>query len=85
MEDTGNLVIGGANGGNVRSQNFKGKYYISSLCPVVVSNIEKFHPELIDNLAPIVSPMIAAMRRIPKSVLRPPSNIISLPVSRRES
>jgi iron only hydrogenase large subunit-like protein len=42
--------------------NFKGKYYITSLCPVVVSNIEKFHPELIDNLAPIVSPMIASAR-----------------------
>lgn len=43
-------------------KNFKGKYYITSLCPVVVSNIEKFHPELIENLAPIVSPMIASAR-----------------------
>lgn len=43
-------------------ENFKGKHYITSLCPVVVSNIERFHPELIDNLAPIVSPMIASAR-----------------------
>jgi Na+-translocating ferredoxin:NAD+ oxidoreductase RNF subunit RnfB len=40
--------------------NFKGKYYISTCCPAVVSLIEKFHPELTDNLAPIISPMVAA-------------------------
>ena len=39
--------------------NFKGKYYITSNCPVVVSLIEKYHPELINNLAPIKSPMYA--------------------------
>jgi len=40
-------------------QNFKGKYYISTACPVVVNMIERFQPELIKNLAPLVSPMIA--------------------------
>lgn len=40
-------------------KNFKGKYYITSLCPVVVSFVEKYYPELIDNLVPIISPMIA--------------------------
>ena len=40
-------------------ENFKGKYYITSNCPAVVSYVEKFHPELVDNLAPIVSPMVA--------------------------
>ncbi|NWJ53451.1 MAG: histidine kinase, partial [Bacteroidetes bacterium] len=40
--------------------NFKGKYYISTCCPAIVSLIEKFHPELTDNLAPIISPMVAA-------------------------
>lgn len=32
---------------------------ISSFCPAIVSYIEKFAPELVRNLAPIVSPMIA--------------------------
>ncbi len=42
--------------------NFKGKYYITANCPVVVSYIKKFNPELINNLAPIVSPMIATAK-----------------------
>ncbi len=33
---------------------------ITTPCPAVVEYIEKYHPELIPNLAPIVSPMIAA-------------------------
>ncbi len=40
-------------------QHFKGKYYLTSHCPAVVSFVEKFHPILTDNLAPIVSPMVA--------------------------
>ncbi|HEX7474575.1 MAG TPA: [Fe-Fe] hydrogenase large subunit C-terminal domain-containing protein, partial [Dehalococcoidales bacterium] len=36
----------------------------SSTCPAVVSYIEKFYPQLTDNLAPIVSPMIAMGRLI---------------------
>lgn len=43
-------------------KSFKGKYYISTVCPVVVSYIEKFQPELLDNLAPLVSPMIATAK-----------------------
>jgi iron only hydrogenase large subunit-like protein len=39
--------------------NFKGRYYISSYDAVVVSYIEKFHPNLVSNLVPLVSPMIA--------------------------
>jgi len=39
--------------------NFLGKYYILANCPPVVSLIEKYYPQLIDNLAPIVNPMIA--------------------------
>lgn len=39
--------------------DFKGKYYISANCPAIVSLVEKFHPGLTDNLAPILSPMIA--------------------------
>jgi Na+-translocating ferredoxin:NAD+ oxidoreductase RNF subunit RnfB len=45
---------------------FKGKHYITANCPAVVSLIEKFHPELTDNLAPIVSPMIATAKVVRK-------------------
>jgi iron only hydrogenase large subunit-like protein len=38
--------------------NFLGKYYILANCPPVVSMIEKYYPHLIDNLAPIINPMI---------------------------
>lgn len=39
--------------------DFHGKYYISTNCPPVHAHIEKYHPELVDNLAPIVPPYIA--------------------------
>ena len=39
---------------------------ISSFCPVIVMYIEKYLPQLLDNIAPIVSPMIAAGRMIKK-------------------
>ena len=42
--------------------DFRGKFHIMANCPAVVSFIEKFYPELINNLAPIVSPMIAAAK-----------------------
>jgi iron only hydrogenase large subunit-like protein len=37
----------------------EGKYLITANCPTIVKLIEKFHPELVPNLAPLVSPMIA--------------------------
>ena len=37
----------------------EGKYYITANCPSIVKLIEKFNPELVPNLAPLVSPMIA--------------------------
>lgn len=43
-------------------ENFKGKYLITANCPSVVSFIEKYHAELIANLAPIVSPMVATAK-----------------------
>ncbi len=46
--------------------DFKGKYYITANCPSVVSFIQKFHPELTENLAPIVSPMIAMTKVVRK-------------------
>ncbi len=37
----------------------EGKYLITGNCPSIVKLIEKFHPELVPNLAPLVTPMIA--------------------------
>jgi len=42
--------------------DFKGRFYLVANDPVVVSYIEKYHPNLISNLAPFVSPMIAMTR-----------------------
>ncbi len=39
--------------------NFRGKYYLTSNCPTVTAYIEKFFPEMINNLSPIVTPMTA--------------------------
>jgi iron only hydrogenase large subunit-like protein/PAS domain-containing protein len=47
-------------------EDFHGKYYITANCPAVVSFIEKYYPELINNLSPVVSPMIATTRAIRK-------------------
>jgi Na+-translocating ferredoxin:NAD+ oxidoreductase RNF subunit RnfB len=38
---------------------FKGKYYITSCCPSIVTLIERHYPELIGNLTPYVSPISA--------------------------
>jgi Na+-translocating ferredoxin:NAD+ oxidoreductase RNF subunit RnfB len=40
-------------------KNFKGKYYITANCPSIVSYVEKYYPELVTNLTPIVTPMTA--------------------------
>ena len=39
--------------------DFHGKYYITTNCPPVHAHVEKYHPELVDNLAPIVPPYVA--------------------------
>jgi iron only hydrogenase large subunit-like protein/nitrogen-specific signal transduction histidine kinase len=46
--------------------NTEGKNYISSDCPAIVRYIEYYHPQLIDALAPVVSPMVATARMIRK-------------------
>ncbi len=38
------------------------KAFISSDCPAIVFYIEHFHPEIVQNLAPIASPMVAITR-----------------------
>jgi Na+-translocating ferredoxin:NAD+ oxidoreductase RNF subunit RnfB len=46
--------------------NFKGKYYITANCPSVISYIEKFLPEIVTNLSPIVTPMTATAKVVRK-------------------
>jgi len=36
----------------------KGKYYITANCPVIVSYVQKYKPDLIGNLAPIKNPVL---------------------------
>lgn len=43
-------------------KNNNGKGIISSDCPAIVYYVEHYHPELVDNLAPLVSPMVAVSR-----------------------
>lgn len=37
-------------------QNFKGKHYITSACPVINDIVSKYYPELLSNLIPILTP-----------------------------
>ena len=39
-----------------------GKRWVATTCPAVVSYTRKYHPDLLDRLAPIVSPMLAIAR-----------------------
>ena len=55
--------------------NDKGKPILSSNCPAVVTYIEKYHPQLVGNLAPIVSPMIA-MGRVIKWQYNPQAKVV---------
>ncbi|MDI6705701.1 MAG: sigma 54-interacting transcriptional regulator [Firmicutes bacterium] len=45
-----------------RNLDLSSKFYISTPCPAVVNLIEMHYPSLVPNLAPIVSPMIAAAK-----------------------
>jgi nitrogen-specific signal transduction histidine kinase/iron only hydrogenase large subunit-like protein len=38
------------------------KFYISSDCPSIVNYVKYYHPALVENLAPVVSPMVAMSR-----------------------
>lgn len=44
----------------------RNRSYIGTTCPAVVFYIEKYHPSLLENLAPIVSPMVATARAVHK-------------------
>ncbi|MCP4218182.1 MAG: 4Fe-4S dicluster domain-containing protein [bacterium] len=43
-----------------------GKSYIATTCPAIVSFVEKYHPALVDSLAPIASPMTVTARLLKK-------------------
>jgi two-component system NtrC family sensor kinase len=60
--------------GRVLSEN-KGKPILSSTCPAVTSLVEKYYPQLIDRLAPIVSPMVA-MGRVIKQRYNPEAKVV---------
>ncbi|MCW3804084.1 [Fe-Fe] hydrogenase large subunit C-terminal domain-containing protein [Plebeiibacterium marinum] len=40
-------------------ENFQGKYYLTTHCPSVRSFVEKYRPNMVENLAPIVPPYVA--------------------------
>ncbi len=40
--------------------------FIATTCPAIVAYIERYYPDLVGNLAPIVSPMIATARALKK-------------------
>jgi nitrogen-specific signal transduction histidine kinase len=44
----------------------EGKNYISSDCPAIVTFIRYYHPDLTENLIPVVSPMVAMTRVMKK-------------------
>lgn len=46
----------------------RGKGFISSDCPAIVSYIRYYHPEMVENLAPVVSPMVAICRVVRKEL-----------------
>jgi iron only hydrogenase large subunit-like protein len=48
-------------------KDFKGKHYITANCPVVITYIEKYLPSIINNIAPLVTPM-SAMARIVRKI-----------------
>jgi signal transduction histidine kinase len=41
-----------------------GHRYISTTCPAIVSYVERYYPDLVDSLSPIVSPMVAMARAL---------------------
>ena len=47
--------------------------YITTTCPAVVSYVRKYHPDLLADLAPIVSPMVA-IARVLHAELRTPTS-----------
>lgn len=49
-------------------ENFQEKTYISSDCPSIVNYIKFYHPDLVEYLAPVASPMVAMSRVVKKKL-----------------
>jgi len=74
MEDSFGAELVGREYAQLISKDKK-KPVLSSNCPAVVTYIEKYHPQLVGNLAPIVSPMIA-MGRVIKQQYNPEAKVV---------
>jgi iron only hydrogenase large subunit-like protein/nitrogen-specific signal transduction histidine kinase len=53
----------------------KGRHYIATACPAVVGFVERYHPDLVPYLSPIVSPMVA-MARVLRSLHGPDLKVV---------
>jgi len=53
----------------------KGRHYIATACPAVVGYVERYQPDLVPFLSPIVSPMVA-MARILRSLHGPDLKVV---------
>jgi signal transduction histidine kinase/iron only hydrogenase large subunit-like protein len=53
----------------------KGRQYIATTCPAIVGYVERYHPELVPSLSPIVSPMVA-MARVLRSLHGPDLKVV---------
>ena len=42
----------------------RGKRFVATTCPAIVGYVERYHPDLVPALAPIVSPMVATARAL---------------------
>jgi signal transduction histidine kinase/iron only hydrogenase large subunit-like protein len=52
-----------------------GQHWITTSCPATVSYIQRYFPDLVDNLLPVVSPMVA-MARVLKEIHGPDLKIV---------
>ncbi len=58
--------------------------HVATTCPAVVSYVRKYHPDLLDSLAPIVSPMIATARALERRLGAGDEDRLRRPVHRQE-
>ena len=74
MEDSFGAELVGREYAQLISRD-KDRPVLSSNCPAVITYVEKYHPRLISNLVPIVSPMIA-MGRLVKWRYNPQAKVV---------
>jgi iron only hydrogenase large subunit-like protein/uncharacterized Fe-S cluster-containing protein len=53
---------------NIISEEKNSHSFIATACPALVNYVEKYRPELVDNLLPIVSPMVAHAKMLKKKL-----------------